>query len=433
MAKKDVFDESFEKMIESDNFDINKVFEKGVEDVVPADEGGDDDENKTAQESAKDLEGAVASDLDVNKALGSELSPDEDDKGDDGEGEDKKGAEDKKKKDESVEKKATKEEGPSQKETDDSTSSSSETPFTVVFARDLDERGLISSYDEEKFLKDIEEVGEADALRNLIKSEIDTNVDAIKSQYDEGYQTYLELVQGGTDAETAADLTGLQRDLSQISEDDLTADSDEAADLRRSVITEHLRITTSLSEDRIAKMVDKIFDLGDDVSEAKESYSELKSFVSDAIEDERETAKQRELEMQEESRRQMKLLRDTVDSLNEVIPGQRINKQTKDKIFKDIVEPVKDKNGNVTNRIWVKRSEDPFTFDAKLAYLVETGFFDDSKTWRKLVSSKETHEASALEKHLRNTRKNAGTVNSTMSSSGGDLDDLVSSMKSIIK
>jgi len=97
--------------------------------------------------------------------------------------------------------------------------------------------------------------------------------------------------------------------------------------------------------------------------------------------------------------------------MQEVIPGQKINKQTKDKIYNDIIKPVMDKFGQTTNTIWAKRSEDPIDFDTKIAYLYETGFFEKGKSWDKVKRVKTTRESSELEEHLskrRNTSSSTG-------------------------
>jgi len=416
---KEVFEEDFATMINGgDDFDINDLFAKNVTDVV--------DKSEVKLEEEEDKKTTTSSDeekLDVNTVL-SDLKKEEDKKAAIQDKE--KTKEEKSEEEEEIEE--TEKKGPSTKAKNESPSS---TPFTVIFARDLSERDLLSSYDEEKVLKDIKENGEPVALRNLIKDEIGYNVSSIKKTYDEGYQQYIDLIEGGTNMDAAADLMSMKESLSSITEEDLKDENN--ADLRRDVLSSLYGMTTDLSDERIKKMIDKSFDVGEDVADAIDAFNELGTLVDEAINNEKEDAVQREAAIKEENQRQLTLLKETVDSLNEVIPGQKINSQTKDKIYKDITEPVKDKQGNVVNRIWAKRTEDPFAFDSKLAYLLETGFFDGGGLWKKIMKTKMTKEATALEDYLsKNTKKSAGIVDRSVEEKDR-LKDIIQSTASILK
>ena len=87
---------------------------------------------------------------------------------------------------------------------------------------------------------------------------------------------------------------------------------------------------------------------------------------------------------------------ENINSLDEVIPGVAINKQTKVQMFESITKAVQDKQGRTTNAIWAKRAEDPMFFDERLAYLFATGFFEKGKPWVKAGQAKTTKEISDL-------------------------------------
>jgi hypothetical protein len=295
----------------------------------------------------------------------------------------------------------------SEEKTDDKASASlkttletsSDAPFTVIFARDLVAQGLLSSFDEGKFIKDSKDLGDAEALRNLIKSEIDTNIEAAKSDLDSGYQEYLSLVGKGVVPETAGSLLELKTRFEQIKIDDLT--KDENTDLRKQVLTDYFKLTTSMSDKKIEKLVQSSIDLGDDVEDAKEYHGILTKLVKDQIVEEERTAQELETARREEIKRTSEVLKDDINTLEEIIPGVGINKQTKVKMFDAITKPVQDKQGRTTNAIWAKRAEDPTFFDTRLAYLLETGFFEKGKTWTKAGQAKVTKEATELERVLK--------------------------------
>jgi hypothetical protein len=51
-------------------------------------------------------------------------------------------------------------------------------------------------------------------------------------------------------------------------------------------------------------------------------------------------------------------------------------------------------------------------FDSRIAYLLETGYFEKGKTWNKLTQAKTTTEISELEKALQNKSNTASRVGS---------------------
>ncbi len=381
---------SFEDIVEKDDMlDVNAILAGAPPTITPKD---DKVEDKTSEDDKKD-----EPILDVNKALEgledliddkkkTETSTDEDD-------EDDKGKVDK-----------TKDSAPDHKDTDDTPSS--DAPFAVIFARDLSGRGLLSEFDEDKFKSVVEEKGEAEALRQLIQTEVNSNVDAAKKDFDEGYQNYLELLGKGVSQEQADGLTILKDFFDNVEEDKL----EDNEELRREVMTRHLRATTQLSDARIKRMIDRSVDLGEDVEEAKDAITDMKTLIDQELDNAKQVAKTQLEDQETEQKRQLKILRESVDAMSEVIPGQKINKQTKDKIYNDIVKPVTDKYGQQTNAIWSKRSEDPIDFDAKVAYLLETGFFEKGKTWDKIKTVKTTKEASELEDYINSKKKNTGSL-----------------------
>ena len=299
-----------------------------------------------------------------------------------------------------------------EKETDDKASASlkkietsSDAPFTVIFARDLVAQGLLSSFDEEKFNADSKNLGDAEALRNLIKGEIDANIEAAKSDLDAGYQTYLDLIGKGVAQETAGDLLSLKDRFSKIKIDELT--KEESGELRKQILADYFKLTTSMTDAKIDKLVQNSIDLGDDIEESKEYLGIINKLIDDQITEEEKTAQARvDLDRQETERRK-ELLRDEINALTEVIPGVGINKQTKVKMYDFIVKPVIDKQGRTTNAIWAKRAEDSQFFDTKLAYLLATDFFEKGKTWTKVTNAKTTKEVSELEKTLQSKSNTA--------------------------
>jgi hypothetical protein len=386
VSKKDVFDESLEDILEFDQeLDVNSMLDAipTIDKDDPVIEEPEDTEDKNKVKEPEKKEPKLK---DVNKVLEKEVKKPED-----------------KKVDEEID---TDDKAPANLETQHD--ETSDAPFTVIFARDLVKQGLLSSFDEDKFLEDSKTLGDAEALRSLIRNEIDTNLEAAKSDLDAGYQEYLRLMTGGVPQETAGSLIELKTRFDKINVADL--EKEDNTDLRKQILTDYFKLTTSMSDKKIEKLVQTSVDLGEDIDDAKEYLNNLKGLVKEQITAEEEQAKEQTRLQEEEDRRRIEILKDDINATGEIIAGVAINKQTKNQMFEAITKPVQDSKGRTTNAIWAKRAEDPMFFDERLAYLYATGFFEKGKPWNKVAQVKTTKEISDLEKALAKQKNTTGTI-----------------------
>jgi len=309
---KEIFDQDLGEMLEFDSsLDINSVL-----DSLPAVE----EEPKKSQDTEKETKKESKLSLDnINEVL------------------EKQTADTKKEEEEKVEVDEKDDKAPASLE--QSTDDTSDAPFTVIFARDLVTQGLISSLDEPKLIDEIKSVGEAEALRNLIRSEIDANVDAAKSDLDLGYQEYLRMVGKGVPQETASSLVDLKNKFEGIKLDELT--KEENTDLRKQIMVDYFKLTTSMSDSKIDKLVQTSIDLGDDIDDSKEYLNTLKGLIKDQMAEEEEDASRRVKLQEEENRRNLETLKDSINSLDEIIPGVNINKATKNQMYESITKPIR--------------------------------------------------------------------------------------------
>jgi hypothetical protein len=380
---KTVFEESFEEMLELDkNLDVNEMLNSlpAINTELKEEPEVEEDEAKkeVKQEPLKDINKVL--DKEVKKVV---------------------------KKDEAeevIEKQDDKAPAPNELT---AVEKSSDSPFTVIFAKDLVQQGLISSFDETKFLEKVKDVGEATALRDLIKGEIEENINAAKEDLDEGYQQYLSLIGKGVPAESASSLLDLKNQFESIKVDELA--KEENVELRKKVITDYYKLTTSMTDAKIEKLVQSSIDMGDDVEDSKEYLATLKTAIKEQIQAEEAEANHQATIRAEENNRIRESLKETCNTLEPVIPGVEINKQTRVKMYENLTKEVKDSKGRITNPLWAKRAEDPIYFDARLAYLLETGFFEKGKPWEKAGKAKTTKEVSELEKILESKRNTGST------------------------
>jgi hypothetical protein len=305
----------------------------------------------------------------------------------------------------------------------------SDAPFTVIFAKDLVAQGLISSFDEDKFTEDVKELGEADALRNLIKNEIIANSEAYKSDYEEGYQQYLQMIGKGVAPESAGSLIELKTKFDGIKVDDLS--KEENTSLRKQVMVDYFKLTTSMPDAKIERLVQSSIDLGDDVEDSKEYLTTLKTLVKEQITAEETEAEKTQKLQAEENRRNIEALKEEINTTSEIVQGMPINKQTKTSMFEALTKPVQDNKGRTTNAVWAKRAEDPSFFDQRLAYLYSTGFFEKGKPWNKIATAKVTKEVNALEEALKHQTSKAGITTMRNTELDKTSKDNIESMRGI--
>jgi len=282
-------------------------------------------------------------------------------------------------------------------ETDKDTSSS-----TVAFGRYLQEQGSFN-FDEDAYKKNIEEKGEAKAFLELLEDRAKEQADTHIKSLDNYSKEYIDFRKAGFSREDASNYVSERETIDTISEEQLTDNET----LQVNIIKQVSKLR-GMSEEEINDNIDLLKDTDKLAERAKTHLSVLQQYYKDVnakrIEDEK-TNKQLE---ETANNTYFEELRKEIDQTDEYIKDKKVNKQTKDKIYNLISTPIKLESGGVTNGIWEKRSQDPKSFDKKLAYYIVTGLFDgDTKD---ITTDARTKVLSDLEKTLTsNTKFNVGS------------------------
>jgi len=327
----------------SDELNINALFEEGVEENEDTGEG--EEEEQTAEDVNKDSKGESPA-LDSNKR--------------------------------------------SEKSSDDNV------PATLLFARFLSEQGNLTTFDEEEFMKEVEESGEDTALSGLWNKEVEKIRNELLDTYDEDVKLYLDMVDSGVDPNLAKDAASAKKyfdsiDVSEIGDED-------KEELRKEILKQKYRITTNFDDKKINKLVERAVSLGEDVEEAEEAIGELKKFYNDRIVEEKKQALKQNEDYKELQKKQLKELREKVDKIEEIVPGIKLTPKTRSEIYEKITKPVKEVNGQPVNAIWAKRLEDPFKFDTIIAALDSIGVFEGK--WDKLLKTTKTQTIDDLKRKI---------------------------------
>lgn len=306
------------------------------------------------------------------------------------------------------EKKEDKTGDPSSQETKES--GSDKFPLTP-YAKLLVEEGVLQDFDVEKF------DGTADSLIDAFRNQVGKYVEEYKNTLDPRIKWLQDNIEEGVPLEALLQLDRQKIVLSSLTEKDVS----ENVDLQKNIAREYLRRTTQWTDARVEKEVNRLADVGELESEAKEFFGELKGITAK----EEEYLKVQAQKEREEAIKQQRQVLDTfkakLEETKEIIPGTEISKPVKEKIFKVLTTPVAyDELGRPISAIAKARADNPLEFEMKLAYLFEitNGF----KDWTSLIST-------GKKKAIQDFEAAAGRLDANKAGGGFYKDDSASSRK----
>jgi len=297
-------------------------------------------------------------------------------------------------------------ERPSGKEEKDS-------PHTPLAAT-LQEEGLLPS---DFNFDDLEKAATVEDKWKVIKSGIDkVFVDALsqeinkyKSQFEnEDAKTVLEAIEKGVPIESVKENVNIKLKYKDVT-DDIVGENEE---IQKKILTDYYKKTTQFSKERIEKEVKNKIDTGVAPEDAVDALKELRS-ISEKDEKEyiKNAEKQKieyERQVKENTDKYVKSLDDHIKNMKEILPGIKISEKEQKEVLSLLTTPVKEINGQPVNEIAVKRMSNPISFDAKLAYYIKLGLFDDKVKFDKIQAHADTKAAKNLEKLLSSSNSLSG-------------------------
>lgn len=200
--------------------------------------------------------------------------------------------------------------------------------------------------------------------------------------------------------------------LDSIDEDSISGEDDQSETLRRQLIYQDY-INKGFKPERAKKEVDKSFNAGTDIEDAKLSLDSNKEFFEDEyrnlVETNKAKAKQEKLDREKQvSEFKKKVLE------NEAPLGVKVDKAVRQKVLDNIIKPVhKDSNGKLLTSIQKYSKENPndSEYYFSLFYELTDGFKNVDKLVGVKVKEKTKSALRELDKKLKNTSLNSdGTV-----------------------
>ena len=279
--------------------------------------------------------------------------------------------------------------------------SSSSSPYKP-FAKALVEEGFLPEFADEDFDSLSTELGgDVAALIELSRRSLQEELQAYKDEQEQDFKAFIEAKEQGLDLNKWYDINQNKKLYDSITDDKVEADEK----LQKSLVASYLK-EKGFSQEEIDDTVETYEDTAKLELKAKVALKKLKEIevVKEAkLVEEKKLADSQRAKEREES---IKTLKTKIEEYKEIVPGIQINKQTKDKLFKHITEPVKaGPNGEQWNLATAKRMEDPFKYAIIENYLIELGVFDGK--FDKIITKQKTKALADLEKTLSSDRNTA--------------------------
>lgn len=281
--------------------------------------------------------------------------------------------------------------------------SSTSSDFFSSIATAFVEEGLFPDLDEETISK--------------IKTAQDLS-DAVKEQMKAGLtdmqRRVSDALEDGAEPSQIRQYEGILGWL-ESQEANIEVEGDAGDDLRRRVIMQDY-LNKGFKEERAKAKVDKIFEDGTEVEEAKESLQSLKAFYTEGYQKYRDELKTQAKQEEEERKQKAERIKKSIIEENKLFGDIEISKQTRQKAFEAISKPIyrDPKTGDTYTAVQKLELDNSEEFLAKLGllYAITDGF----TSVKGLVDTKVKKEVkrgfSELERKINNTSRNSdGSLN----------------------
>ena len=266
------------------------------------------------------------------------------------------------------------------KEKEDTTSekgsgASPKSNFYSSIATALKDDGVLPDLDDET----LSEIKEPEDLAKAIEK-------TIEARFDERQKRIDEALNAGLEPEEIRQYEVTLNNLNAIKEEHINDESDRGEKLRKNLIYQDFK-NRGYSDERAKREVEKSFNAGTDIEDAKEALESNKEYFSaqyqDLIKEAKEEAAEQERQVKEEAAQLKKAMLEDKELFKDIT----LDKSTREKAYQNITKPVfKDEDGVLYTAIQKYEHDNPVEFRKKLAILFT--ITDDFKDLGKLLNSK---------------------------------------------
>lgn len=230
----------------------------------------------------------------------------------------------------------------------------------------------------------------------------------IEARLDEKQKRINAAIESGVDFDEVRQYESVIERLNSITEDSLSEDTTESEDLRRRVIYQDF-INRGFKPERAKKEVEKSFNAGTDIDDAKLALEENKEFYKEKYNDLLENAKEQKKKLEKEAKEAAQRFSKKILETEEPFSGIKIDKATRQKVLENSSVPRhKGSDGSLKTEIQKYFESDPEEAQYKLGVLftMTDGFKNLDKLINKKVAVEKKSKIRELEHKLKNTPLN---------------------------
>ena len=275
--------------------------------------------------------------------------------------------------------------------------------FYSSIANALKEEGIFPDLDDETISK----TASAEDFRDLIENQIKAGIDERNRRIDDA-------LNAGVEPTEVRKYENTINYLNSISDDAIADESDKGELLRKQLIFQDF-INRGYTKERAEREVNKSFNAGSDIEDAKEALASNKEFFEDAYDNLIKEYKENERKEEEKRKKQANDLKKSILEDKEVFGEIQLDKSTRQKVYDNISKPVyKDpETGEFYTAIQKYELENKTEFLKNLGLLFT--LTDGFKNIDKLVKGRVRKEVKKGLRELENT------LNNTARTSDGNL------------
>ena len=200
--------------------------------------------------------------------------------------------------------------------------------FYSSIAKALKEEGIFPDLDDEGLSK----VKEPEDFRDLIEQQIKAGLDERQKRIDEA-------LNAGVEPTEIKKYENTINYLDSIKEENISDEGDEGEKLRKNLIYQDF-INRGYSKERAAREVQKSFNAGTDIDDAKEALKSNRDFFKDKYDELINDAKSEAEQEENERKEQAEKLKSSILNDKDVFGDLSIDKSTRQKIYDNIAKPV---------------------------------------------------------------------------------------------
>lgn len=287
----------------------------------------------------------------------------------------------------------------SEDESQESTNSvSTSKNFFSSLANSLKQEGILPDLSDE----DLKNIKESKDITKLFDSYIASKMDEKQKRIDDA----LNL---GVDASDIKKYENAIAYIDSITDDKISNEGQEGENLRKQLIYQDF-MNRGYTKERAIKEVQKSFNAGTDIEDAKDALTSNRDYYKEGYEDLIEEAKQAKKKVQDDIEQRTEAFKKNVLESDKVFGDIVIDTATKKAALDAVLKPqYKDSKGNMITAVQKYQQEhsDEFLKNIGIIYALTNGFTDLNKIVQSKVKTATKNAYRELENKINNSRRNS--------------------------